>query len=193
MEKKPSTNSRMKKLRPKQGHKLVWFTLILIAIPVIFVAYVLLTSSIGQNRPVVGNRFHGENLDPKITEEDLTKVQESVAKIGGVDNAVVTLKSATLRVNLDVTDSADQEAVQNITEAAYEEVNKKLPIDRYFTNREKAKMYDLEISGYNYIVDDSHPADGQIYVKITKTGPGYKVVDVLSAPKDPELVEQITR
>lgn len=193
MEKKPSTNSRMKKLRPKQGHKLVWFTLILIAIPVIFVAYVLLTSSIGQNRPVVGNRFHGENLDPKITEEDLTKVQESVAKIGGVDNAVVTLKSATLRVNLDVTDSADQEAVQNITEAAYEEVNKKLPIDRYFTNREKSKMYDLEISGYNYIVDDSHPADGQIYVKITKTGPGYKVVDVLSAPKDPELVEQITR
>ena len=40
-----------------QGHKLVWFTVIIIMIPVVIVGYVLLTSLGGQNRPVEGSRF----------------------------------------------------------------------------------------------------------------------------------------
>ena len=55
----------------KQGHKLIWFTVIVIAIPVIFVAYVLLTSAVGQDKPVVGNRFGSNDLNPKITQDNL--------------------------------------------------------------------------------------------------------------------------
>ena len=47
----------------KQGHKLIWFTVIVIAIPVIFVAYVLLTSAVGQDKPVIGNRFGSNDLN----------------------------------------------------------------------------------------------------------------------------------
>ena len=55
-------------------------------------------------------------------------------------------------------------------------------------------MYDLEIDVYNYIVDDSHPAEGQIYIKTTKTGAATdRVTDVMTTAKDPELVAQIKR
>ena len=77
---------------------------------------------------------------------------------------------------------------QTITERKF------LFIDQYFTNREDAKMYDLEIDVYNYIVDDSHPAEGQIYIKTTKTGAATdRVTDVMTTAKDPELVAQIKR
>lgn len=189
----PKFNNSMKKLKPKQGHKLVWFTLILIAIPVVFVLYVLLVSSIGQNKPVVGNRFDNGNLEPKITQEQLDQVNSSVSSINGVDGATVDLKSATLRISLDTSDGASQEEVDAIAGAAYDAVDQVLPVSKYFTNKEKKKMYDLEVGAYNYLVDDSHPADGQIYTKITKTGAGEKTIDVLTTAKDPELVEQITR
>ena len=51
----------------------------------------------------------------------------------------------------------------------------------------------LEVDGYNYVVDNSHPQSGQIYIKITKTAPGKKTTDVLTTPKDQELVNEITR
>lgn len=193
MAKNQTSGKRMKRLKPKQGHKLVWFTLILIAIPIIFVLYVLLMSSFGQNKPVVGNRFNGKNLDPKITNDQIESIQGDLAGIGGVEKVDVILKSATLRVSLDVTDGADQEGVNAIVEEAYNRVTKTLPEKTYFQNKENSKMYDLEIGGYNYLVDDAHSADGQVYIKITKTGAGVKTTDVMSTPKDEELVNQITR
>ena len=193
MANKQTSGKRMKQLKPKQGHKLVWFTLILIAIPIIFVLYVLLMSSFGQNKPVVGNRFHGNNLDPRISNDQIETIQNDLAGIGGVEKVDVILKSATLRISVDVADNTDQEGVNAIVEEAYSRVTKTLPEKTYFKNKENAKMYDLEIGGYNYLVDDAHDANGQVYIKITKTGAGSKTVDVMSSPKDEELVNQITR
>ena len=91
-------------------------------------------------------------------------------------------------------DSYTQDQIQAASDQAYEIVAATLPIDQYFTNREDAKMYDLEIDVYNYIVDDSHPAEGQIYIKTTKTGAATdRVTDVMTTAKDPELVAQIKR
>lgn len=186
--------TKKKSIEPKQGHKLVWFTLIIIAIPVVIVAYVLLTSMGGQGEPVVGNRFNGEDLNPSITEEAMNSIQEQVSGIGGVEEATINLKSATLRVHLNMDDSYTQDQIQAASDQAYEIVAATLPIDQYFTNREDAKMYDLEIDVYNYIVDDSHPAEGQIYIKTTKTGAATdRVTDVMTTAKDPELVAQIKR
>ena len=75
--------TQKKNTESKQGHKLVWFTLIIIAIPVVIVAYVLLTSMGGQGEPVVGNRFNGEDLNPSITEEAMNSIQEQASGIGG--------------------------------------------------------------------------------------------------------------
>lgn len=186
--------TQKKNTESKQGHKLVWFTLIIIAIPVVIVAYVLLTSMGGQGEPVVGNRFNGEDLNPGITEEAMNSIQEQVSGIGGVEEATINLKSATLRVHLNMDDSYTQDQIQAASDQAYEIVAATLPIDQYFTNREDAKMYDLEIDVYNYIVDDSHSAEGQIYIKTTKTGAATdRVTDVMTTAKDPELVAQIKR
>lgn len=186
--------TQKKNTESKQGHKLVWFTLIIIAIPVVIVAYVLLTSMGGQGEPVVGNRFNGEDLNPSITEEAMNSIQEQASGIGGVEEVTINLKSATLRVHLNMDDSYTQDQIQAASDQAYEIVAATLPIDQYFTNREDAKMYDLEIDTYNYIVDDSHPAEGQIYIKTTKTGAATdRVTDVMTTAKDPELVAQIKR
>lgn len=186
--------TQKKNTESKQGHKLVWFTLIIIAIPVVIVAYVLLTSMGGQGEPVVGNRFNGEDLNPSITEEAMNSIQEQASGIGGVEEVTINLKSATLRVHLNMDDSYTQDQIQAASDQVYEIVAATLPIDQYFTNRENAKMYDLEIDVYNYIVDDSHPAEGQIYIKTTKTGAATdRVTDVMTTAKDPELVAQIKR
>lgn len=186
--------TQKKNTESKQGHKLVWFTLIIIAIPVVIVAYVLLTSMGGQGEPVVGNRFNGEDLNPSITEEAMNSIQEQASGIGGVEEVTINLKSATLRVHLNMDDSYTQDQIQAASDQVYEIVAATLPIDQYFTNREDAKMYDLEIDTYNYIVDDSHPAEGQIYIKTTKTGAATdRVTDVMTTAKDPELVAQIKR
>lgn len=186
--------TQKKNTESKQGHKLVWFTLIIIAIPVVIVAYVLLTSMGGQGEPVVGNRFNGEDLNPSITEEAMNSIQEQASGIGGVEEITINLKSATLRVHLNMDDSYTQDQIQAASDQVYEIVAATLPIDQYFTNREDAKMYDLEIDVYNYIVDDSHPAEGQIYIKTTKTGAATdRVTDVMTTAKDPELVAQIKR
>ena len=186
--------TQKKNTESKQGHKLVWFTLIIIAIPVVIVAYVLLTSMGGQGESVVGNRFNGEDLNPSITEEAMNSIQEQASGIGGVEEVTINLKSATLRVHLNMDDSYTQDQIQAASDQAYEIVAATLPIDQYFTNREDAKMYDLEIDVYNYIVDDSHPAEGQIYIKTTKTGAATdRVTDVMTTAKDPELVAQIKR
>lgn len=184
---------KTKSTAPKQGHKLVWFTLIVIAIPFVIVGYVLLTSMGGQGEPVVGNRFNGSDLDPEITTELVNTIQEQVSGIGGVESATANLKSATLRVHLNMDDSYNQDQIQAAVDQAYEIVNANLPMDQYFTNREDAKMYDLEIDVYNYIVDETHPAEGQIFIKTTKTGAGDRVNEVLTTPKNADLVGQIKR
>ena len=89
-----------------QGHKLVWFTLIIILIPVVIVGYVLLTSIGGQNHPVEGSRFSKTDLDPAITDDNISSLESALSNIENVDKVSVNLLSATLRVHIDLVDSA---------------------------------------------------------------------------------------
>lgn len=184
---------RKKNKSPKQGHKLVWLTLIIIAIPVVVVLYVLQQSLWTQNTPVVGSRFGSNDLNPEITEEQISAIQTNCQNIDNVEEVTVNLKSATLRVHLNMSDGADEDTIKDALTTAYSIVDNTCPITTYFTNSKNSKMYDLEIDGYNYLVDDSHSQDGQIYVKVTKTGSGKKNTEVLTTPKDEELVNEITR
>lgn len=187
------TSSSIKKnKKPKQGHKIVWFTLVIILIPVAIIGYVLLTSLGGQNEPVVGNRFDSKDLNPAISNDQIDQVQNAVSSIGGVESVEVNLKSATLRISIDIADSSSAESCNAIAQEAYNQVVAILPAETYFTNTEEAKMYDLEIDAYNFLLDDAHP-DGQVYFKVYKSGAGSTVTQNMTEAKDPELVGQIVR
>lgn len=177
---------------PKQGHKIVWFTLIVILIPFLIVGYVILTSLGGQNEPVVGNRFDSNDLNPAITNDQISQVQTAIASIGGVENVEVNLKSATLRISIDVSDDANADTCNAIAQEAYNQVNGILPVDTYFTNTEDAKMYDLEIDAYNFLLDDSH-TEGQVDIKVYKSGAGQVVTQNITEAKDSELASQLVR
>ena len=180
-----------KKQKVRQGHKLVWFTLLIIFLPFAIVGYVLLTSYGSSGKPVEGSRFSSSDLTPRISQAEIDLVQNQLLDLPGVESVTINMNSATLRIHLNLWDGASYEEIEYNAQNVYDVVNNLLPIDTYFTNTEDSKNYDLEIDAYNYIVDDTHPADGQIYIKITKTGAGGKVVDVITQAKDPELVEQI--
>ncbi|MGN1277225.1 MAG: hypothetical protein ACI4UK_09585 [Floccifex sp.] len=192
--KKPQKFSNtVKEKKPKQGHKLVWFTIIIIAIPCAIVAYVLLTSIGGQNKPVAGDRFGKEDLNPEITSSLVKDIDGQLASIDGVEGVEVNLKSATLRISLDIVDDANSEKASSICESAYSIVDSICPISTYFTNTEDGKMYDLEIAAYTYLVDDAHPVEGQVYIQLTKTGAGDKVIDNMNSAKNQSIVDQIKR
>ena len=175
-----------------QGHKLVWFTVIIIMIPVVIVGYVLLTSVGGQNHPVEGNRFSKTDLNPAITDNSISSLESSLASIDNVEKASVNLLSATLRVHIDLVDSATDEVASQALDAAYNVINDQLPIDTYFTNKDDSKMYDLEIDAYNYLIDDTHTTDGWTYLKLTKTGASKgSVTDNMTTAKDPELSSEL--
>ena len=170
-----------------QGHKLVWFTVIIIMIPVVIVGYVLLASLGGQNRPVEGSRFSKKYLDPAIS-----TLESALSNIENVEKVSVNLLSATLRVHIDLIDSATDDVASAAINSAYSVINEQLPIDTYFTNKDGSKMYDLEIDSYNYLIDDTHTADGWTYLKLTKTGASDgPVTDNMTVAKDAELSNQL--
>ena len=175
-----------------QGHKLVWFTVIIIMIPVVIVGYVLLASLGGQNRPVEGSRFSKKDLDPAITDDNISTLESALSNIENVEKVSVNLLSATLRVHIDLIDSATDDVASAAINSAYSVINEQLPIDTYFTNKDGSKMYDLEIDSYNYLIDDTHTADGWTYLKLTKTGASDgPVTDNMTSAKDPDLSNQL--
>ena len=175
-----------------QGHKLVWFTVIIIMIPVVIVGYVLLASLGGQNRPVEGSRFSKKDLDPAITDDNISTLESALSNIENVEKVSVNLLSATLRVHIDLIDSATDDVASAAINSAYSVINEQLPIDTYFTNKDGSKMYDLEVDSYNYLIDDTHTADGWTYLKLTKTGASDgPVTDNMTVAKDAELSNQL--
>ncbi len=188
---KRKTGSKPKRQKVKQGHKLVWITLVIILLPLLVVGYVLLTSAKESNQPVEGNRFGPNDLNPKITEAQMNSIQSDLMNIGGVETATVDLKSATLRLHINMVDQAGDENLQAAANQAYDIVNNYLPIETYFTNPADGKNYDLEIDAYNYLVDDAHPQEGWHFVKISKSGAGQKVTDIITTPRNPELAADV--
>lgn len=183
--------SRPKRQKVKQGHKLVWLTLVIILVPVVVIGYVLLTSAKESDQPVEGNRFGVNDLNPKIQEAQIASIQNDLMSIGGMETATVDLKSATLRVHLNMVDAADDATLEAAANQAYDIINTYLPIETYFTNTAEGKNYDLEIDSYNYLVDDTHPADGWRFIKISKSGAGDRVTDNITKAKNPDLAASV--
>lgn len=183
--------SKPKKQKVKQGHKLVWLTLLIVLVPIMVVGYVLLTSAKESDQPVEGKRFNISDLNPRIQESQIAAIQNDLMGIGGVEGATADLKSATLRIHLNMVDSADYDILNAAAMQAYNIVNNYLPIETYFTNSADGKNYDLEIDAYNYLVDDAHPQEGWRVVKLFKSGAGELVTDILTQAKNAELAQSV--
>ena len=196
MKKKEKKHQGTKKQGEKQSHLLVWIAAAVILIPTLIVGIVVMTSTENSGEPVVGSRFSENDLDPAISEDAITQVQEAMQGLDYVESVEVNLKSATLRINInleDQVDEADQDLVENIAQDAYDAVNEILPVDTYFSQKEDGKMYDLSINVYNYSsFDEEHTEDHWIYVCLTKTSASQEsVVDVPSVARDLDTAEAV--
>lgn len=165
--------------------------IIVIVVPLLLLGYIYLSAKENTGKPTEGSRF-GESLNPAIESKKVDEVKASMA-FEGVDGVEVNLISATLRVSIDVNDAGAADTIEAIMNQAYENVNAILPIETYFTNNKSSvKMYDLEVHVYNYIPDETKPADGQIYMIKTKTAAATEAnVSVPTTAKNPDVANQL--
>ena len=196
MSRKKNDKKETKKNAGKQSHILVWIAAAVILIPTILVGVVVMTSTENSGTPVVGSRFSETDLNPAITDDQITQIEAAMKELDYAESVEVNLKSATLRINIDlddIVDEVDEELVKKLAAQAYDKVDAILPVETYFTQQSDAKMYDLSINVYNYSsFDEEHTEDHWIYVCLTKTSASEKsVVDVLSVPRDEETAEAV--
>lgn len=196
MSRKKNDKKETKKNAGKQSHILVWIAAAVILIPTILVGVVVMTSTENSGTPVVGSRFSETDLNPAITDDQITQIEAAMKELDYAESVEVNLKSATVRINIDlddIVDEVDEELVKKLASQAYDKVDAILPVETYFTQQSDAKMYDLSINVYNYSsFDEEHTEDHWIYVCLTKTSASEKsVVDVLSVPRDEETAEAV--
>ncbi|MBW9212848.1 MULTISPECIES: hypothetical protein [Terrabacteria group] len=159
--------NKQKNIQKKKGHTtgiLFVVLLVLILLPFAYFGWTFLSSYMESKSPVLGNRFKGD-LNPAIQKEQLSKIDETIAKIDGVQGREVHLKTATLRVYLDMKDDTSADTLKKKTTEAYQAITKVLPVETYFTQKDGKKMYDVEIHAYN--TSDS-TKKGFAYVLTTK-------------------------
>lgn len=184
------TVSKKQRNKDKKPNWVLRITILVIAIPVIILAFVLLTSMEKQGEPVVGNRFDNQ-LDPAIKSSEIESIEKSLV-YDNVDKVEVNLISATLRINIDTNDGLDAAAIEAIANDVYAKVNEVLPIETYFTNAEKTKMYDLEINVYNLIPDESNAGIAQILCVKHKNASEEEVgTDWPTTARNAEVTEQV--
>ena len=62
------------------------------------------------------------------------------------------------------------------------------------SRKDKTKMYDLDIHAYNFIPDDSHKEDDQIYLELVKNAANKKkVVDNITTPKNEKEAKELLK
>lgn len=160
-------------------------TLAIIAIPIVIIAFMLLTSVESSGEPVVGNRFENQ-LNPAIKDSQVKQIKDSIV-YEGMDGVEVNLKSATLRISVDVNNASDQAIIEEIANNVYGKVDSVLPIATYFTNQGKTKMYDLEINVFNFIPDENNPGE-KIHAVLHKNASAEAAaLDWKSTPKNEDV------
>lgn len=167
-EKKRTQTKRSVKKKTHRTGILFTICLILVLAPFVVFGWILFSSSMDTGTPVLGNRYEGD-LDPAITKDQLTQVEDAVSALSGQDSCFVTMKTATLRVYVDIADDASEETANAKADEVYNVVASILDPSVYFTKTDSKKMYDMEI--HVYTIPEKTGADGEnfVYVIDTKT------------------------
>lgn len=161
--------------------------IVIIAIPVLIFAGILGISALQTNSPRDGSRFEND-LDPAISESDLAGLESSLQAIGSVEDVEVILSEGQLKIYLDLNNSASASDTEKILKDAYNLVDSKLSVKKYFTSSDSKKMYDLEINAYTEV----EASDNRQYMLLHKnsTEEAYGIDD-LAHPKNPELALEL--
>lgn len=191
MSKNKKSNQTKKNIdKPKKKINVILIIgVIVLLVPIIALAVVVIGTSEKTGEPAVGDRFTNQ-LNPAISEEQKTVVKNAI-NFTENESVNVYLESATFKVFINVKDNTSLERIKEIAAQTYAKINTVLPIDTYFQNKDKTKMYDLEIHVYNFMVNQTQES-GQIYVVESKTAAGTTpVVDVRTAPKNAEETNKL--
>ena len=160
----------------------------IIGIPLLVYGGILLSAQLQTGTPIFGDRFDGD-LDPAISDENIRNLETEISSMSGVESVDIELTSAQFRINVDTDDNMSVDRIESLVDGIYTRVNQELPINTYFTSSDGKKMYDLAISGYNFIDSDNEDMN---YVLLTKNGnmtsPQKQVV---SEPLDSELAAEL--
>ena len=176
----------------KNQRKLRWQYFIIIPAIIIalsaglFLGYQAVNASLGKGQPVVGSRFNND-LDPAISQDSITKITEDLKAMNGVKDAKIVLKSATLRVYIEIDTNRDANITANL-QNAYDIVTKELKVEDYFSIKGLQKNYDLEVHGYNQVPSEDNK--GYIYGVLVK---GSNMLEpstqILTKPQSQDVVD----
>lgn len=164
-------------------------SLILIAIPTVAIGKVLYDAFAATGTPAFGNRFEMD-LDPAITKDQIDDLEEQLSSESMVEGVSVTLISASLRVNIDVTDDITLEQLNALAANVYTKVITKFPRETYFMMKENSKMYDLEL----HILNNIELKDEESYkylIFVLNSMMEEPIIQLVSDPKNPEFVEAL--
>lgn len=185
----PPKKSTKKTKKPKRRWNISGILGVVILLIIVVIAFNIartFTDRVGT--PVVGKRFKNALVE-KITDKDLNNFKQSI-QLPGVQQIEVNLKSATLRVNVDVDDQFNEEQVQDTLTKINDLLIKKFPLDTYFKNRGDVKMYDYEIHVFTTIKSDDKIK--RVYIMKGKTAAGEPYTEIISKPKNEKVTKEVT-
>lgn len=166
----------------------IFVGILIILIPFIILGVILIQASMSTGKPILGDRFKND-LNPAITSEQLKEISTKIKGQSNVDSVDVSLKTATLRVYVDVSDASSEQQVMDMSKSAYQDVISILDVNTYFTQHDGKEMYDIEIHAYN---QDKNTKENFIYVITNKNSSMEKEhSQVVSKALDPELAQQL--
>lgn len=164
---------------------------VIIAIPIIVFLVIIISASLKNGTPVLGNRFDND-LNPSISDANKSAIVRDVETISGVENCEIVMTSAQLRVNVDVKDNLTDKEIEEITLQAYDAVSNTLPINTYFKmSNDGERMYDLSINAYNYIPSSNEDANWISYVLTKNSKMDTYEIQNVAAPVNPELASEL--
>ena len=189
--KREKTKNREKKRLSRSALVLI-IGIIIIAIPVLIFAGILGISWLQTGTPREGSRFDGD-LQPAITDNDITAIKTDLSAIGSVDSVEVILSQGQLKIFIDTNDTLSEEQVDSIVMSAYNKVIGRLPVGTYFTGDDSKKMYDLQINVYtspsaSAIGDENGRQYKLLHKNSTEETYG---IDDMAHPKDPALAAEL--
>lgn len=193
----PKQNKEVQVKKQKQTKKHDWsyyaiiICLVLILIPSLWLGFTIVKASIESGKPLTGQRFANDH-DPEITSDLQKKVEESLKESSEFESVSVSLKTATLRIQLKMKPDTSKEDASALIESAYDRAVEVLPVAEYFKTEGSKKQYDLEINLFNFTDVTKDNRGDFIYYQLVKNGNMEdKHIQLISESKDAELVERL--
>lgn len=185
----PKTNKPKRKI--SLGGWVLIFSLAVVFVFGSIFALIMFNALSETGKTVVGNRFQLE-LNPSIENAKLTEIKSALDGQSTTVKSSVNLKSATLRIMVQVNSTLTDEELQTAILSIKDLVNTSLPFETYFTSTPDIKMYDLEIHIFNAVEAVSTETFAYHYFILSKNANmlDWKIQEV-STPVNPELAAQL--